>query len=224
MSEETPKLYVFAGPNGSGKSTITNKLYHGTDELPKKYINADDIKKENGYTDLEAAEEATQQRKEALERGESFTFETVMSMPDKIDLLKEAKSRNYEIHFYYITTQNPAINIDRVQERYEKGGHFVPPEKVTERYERSMKLLPKALRIVDYAEIYNNSFENPKLIIEKSKERGIEVHPQGPPSIWTKEKLENFIGISNSDKVTSEKVPDVVRLQKSEDKFKDHDS
>lgn len=217
MIEAVPKLYIFAGPNGSGKSTLTEKLYTDTDELPQLYINADEIKKKYNLTDLEAAQEADRQRKEALAQGESFTMETVMSMPDKIDLMKDAKARGYEIHFFYVTTQDPRINVDRILYRHEEGGHFVPPDKVKARYKRSMKLLPQALQIVDTAKIFNNSFESPRLIIEKSKELGIVVHPQEPPSIWTKERIENFIGVSVANKSTKfkvKKVPDIVEIQK----------
>ena len=44
-----PVILAFAGPNGSGKSTITAMIPHyGV------YINADDLKKEYGLTDIEA--------------------------------------------------------------------------------------------------------------------------------------------------------------------------
>ena len=45
-----PVLLVFAGPNGSGKSTVTRHL-----PMSGVYINADDIKKDYGLTDLNAA-------------------------------------------------------------------------------------------------------------------------------------------------------------------------
>jgi predicted ABC-type ATPase len=44
-----PIILAFAKPNGSGKSTITAMIPHyGV------YINADDLKKEYGFTDIEA--------------------------------------------------------------------------------------------------------------------------------------------------------------------------
>ena len=48
--EYLPEVIVFAGPNGSGKSTITRLA-----KTIGKYINADDIKRTNLCTDLEAA-------------------------------------------------------------------------------------------------------------------------------------------------------------------------
>ena len=50
---KTPQLLVFAGPNGSGKSTVTKGL-----PIVGLYVNADEIKRQSGCTDLEAAQEA----------------------------------------------------------------------------------------------------------------------------------------------------------------------
>ena len=45
-----PEIIVFAGPNGSGKTTITHMA-----KTNGSYINADDIKRSNSCSDLEAA-------------------------------------------------------------------------------------------------------------------------------------------------------------------------
>ncbi|MDR0458949.1 MAG: hypothetical protein LBG68_00590 [Coriobacteriales bacterium] len=54
---ESPQILVFAGPNGSGKSTVTQAW-----DKVGLYINADDIKKTRGCSDLEAAQEAERLR------------------------------------------------------------------------------------------------------------------------------------------------------------------
>jgi predicted ABC-type ATPase len=82
--DNQPVLIVIAGPNGSGKSTVTKDLERRTG-FPDIYINADDIKKDEGISDVEAWEKAERQRAEALNSRESFAFETVFSHPSKID-------------------------------------------------------------------------------------------------------------------------------------------
>ena len=56
-----PEIIVFAGPNGSGKSTVTTMA-----KTVGAYINADDIKKANLCSDLEAALLAEKLRESAL--------------------------------------------------------------------------------------------------------------------------------------------------------------
>lgn len=69
-----PEIIIFAGPNGSGKTTITRMA-----RTIGVYINADDIKRSSLCSDLEAAVEAEELREEMIEKGEDFTFETVLS-------------------------------------------------------------------------------------------------------------------------------------------------
>lgn len=56
-------------------------------------------------------------RKKLLNLRKSFTFETVMSSYDKIELLKLAKELGYKNYLYYIATSDPLINISRVKNR-----------------------------------------------------------------------------------------------------------
>ena len=69
-----PEITVIAGPNGSGKTTITKYM----DNIDN-YINADDIKQKYSCTDKEASDRAGALREYLLEKGEDFTFETVLS-------------------------------------------------------------------------------------------------------------------------------------------------
>jgi predicted ABC-type ATPase len=189
-----PRLYVFAGPNGSGKSTATNALYAAFKSLPALYINADEIAITRGMNIRDAAAEAARQRNEALSKHLSFVMETVMSTYDKVEFLREAKSAGYHVHLEYLTTQDPEINAARVSTRVEAGGHEVPTEKVLSRYARSMDLLREAIAAIDTARVYNNSFDRPVLIAEKTRDGRIVAYPQPPPSIWSEERILLLIG------------------------------
>ncbi len=74
-AKKLPEIIVFAGPNGSGKSTITRLA-----KIIEPYINADDIKRTNYCTDLEAAQMAEAMREKCINEHKSFTFETVLSI------------------------------------------------------------------------------------------------------------------------------------------------
>lgn len=63
----------------------------------------------------------------------------------------------YRNYLYYIATDDPQINISRVQYRVSQGGHSVPAEKIVTRYGRSLDLLMKAIRHTNRAYIFDNS-------------------------------------------------------------------
>lgn len=235
MSQEPPVLLVFAGPNGSGKSSVTNEAYKILN--PSLYINADDIVKEKlklaglnmrsidkvlfDRFNLDAAREADRQRQQAIKDRVSFATETVMSTTSKIDFMREAKANGYVVKLLYITTQDPNINIGRVHDRVEKGGHPVAPDKIKVRYGRAMGLLAEAIQTADTAIVYNNSFENPIRIFEKTMDKELHLYPRNPPDVrskWTQEQLEivkqNVIKIDNSFKAISA-APEIHKLEKS---------
>ncbi|MGN1402702.1 MAG: zeta toxin family protein [Ruminococcus sp.] len=158
-----PEIIVFAGPNGSGKSTIT-KLAN----IIEPYINADDIKKVNHCSDLDAAVMADTIRNQLIDDGQSFSFETVLSTDRNLKLLLRAKEKGYFIRCIYVLTKDPEINIARIQTRKANGGHDVPNEKVIVRYDRALKLIPDLLEVCDICHIYDNS-DQPFRIFKKRK-------------------------------------------------------
>ncbi|MBS0633221.1 MAG: zeta toxin family protein [Verrucomicrobia bacterium] len=87
----------------------------------------------------------------------SFTLETVMSHPSKIAVLTGAQTAGYRTYLYFIATDDPEINISRVQNRVNLGGHPVPEHKIRKRYHRSLGLLPAAVRATNRAYIFDNS-------------------------------------------------------------------
>ena len=159
--ENRPRLLVFAGPNGSGKSTVTRGL-----PIVGIYVNADDIKRISGCTDLEAAQEAEKIRGILLEGKQDFTFETVLSTDRNLELLRQAKDAGYEIQAVFVLTCSSDINVRRVQERVRNGGHDVPEDKIRSRYNRSLKNLAKLVRIADRTRVIDNSGTEPSLICE----------------------------------------------------------
>ncbi len=192
---ETPQLLIIAGPNGSGKSTIVEKIPN----KPELYINADDLVKKHGLDNLSAAIMADKLRQVALSKGVSFTTETVLSTPSKLELMKDAKAKGYEVNLVVVLTHDPDINVERVKSRVSAGGHDVPAEKIVTRYYRFMdSFLAEAIRVADRALVYNNSFEKPVLILSKAMDEKIEIYPQNYPSKWdfaALEALRNKIGL-----------------------------
>lgn len=117
-----------------------------------------------------------------LETGCSFTFETVMSSPDKIAFLKTARGKGYRSYLYYIATEDPDINVSRVSSRVEEGGHGVPVDRIVARYHRSLDLLFDAIRESDRAFVFDNSGENRIWIAEIEGGKSIEIKAQAVPA------------------------------------------
>lgn len=99
-------------------------------------------------------------RHKLLEQKIDFTFETVMSSADKVDFLHLAKAAGFRVYLYYVATEDPEINISRVQYRVKMHGHDVPEDKIVERYFRSLDLLVNAIRLSDRAYIFDNSSQD----------------------------------------------------------------
>lgn len=188
VASERPTMYVFAGPNASGKSTlIANRYVRG--ELNAPYINADIITK---YELEDITDETERARtgmfmamgrvKDAIEKGVSFTYETVLSHPSKIDLIRLAKENGYNIQSVFVCTEDPEINIARLQERVQAGGHDVPRDKVYHRFERAISLSLALQTLSDSYENFDNTQTRP--VVSLSEELA-DISSQAPKTAVT---------------------------------------
>ncbi|WP_458131847.1 zeta toxin family protein [Pseudomonas sp. R3-41] len=105
-------------------------------------------------------------RHKLLEAQLSFTFETVMSSEDKIAFMLKARASGYRTYLYFVATEDPDININRVKNRVAAGGHPVPTEKIVQRYGRCLNLLPAAIAASNRAYIFDNSGADLLLLAE----------------------------------------------------------
>lgn len=105
-------------------------------------------------------------RRVLLAQRSTFTFETVMSSRDKVDFMREARQQGYRVYLYFVATDDPDINIDRVRRRVAQGGHPVPDEKVRKRYVESIRLMSEACDVAHRAFIFDNSGTRHRLVAE----------------------------------------------------------
>lgn len=96
-------------------------------------------------------------RQEMLQSGSSFSFESVFSHPSKVEFIRKARENGYKTYLYFISTQDPKINQERVLSRASLGGHNVPPDKILDRYRKTMDNLYDALLASDRAFLFDNS-------------------------------------------------------------------
>jgi predicted ABC-type ATPase len=105
-------------------------------------------------------------RRQWMAREESFTFETVMSHPDRVELMEEARRRGYRTYLYYVCTDSVSINAERIESRFKQGGHDVPGSVIGERYRRSLALLPRAIAASSRAYLFDNSGSKHRFVAE----------------------------------------------------------
>ncbi len=152
-----PTLTVIAGANGSGKSTLTklsagNTLLIDPDEIARKI---DPINPASAA--IAAGRQALSLSQQYIQSECSFAVETTLAGNTYINLLRKAKSRGWLTVLIYIGIDDSNINILRVSDRVNLGGHDVPRSDILRRYERSLANLPKAIKIVDRLILYDNS-------------------------------------------------------------------
>jgi predicted ABC-type ATPase len=135
-------------------------------------------------------------RHKLLDSLSSFTFETVMSSVDKILFLQKAQQRGFRTYLYYITTEDPIINISRVQHRVKMGGHTVPPDKIISRYQRSLDLLSEAVRYSNRAYIFDNSGNGRVWLAEVTDGQELEMKTDYM-TLWFKNALWDKFGNTN---------------------------
>lgn len=97
---------------------------------------------------------------------EQFTIETVLSDSRKIDYIKAAKDMGYRIYLYYVATRDVEINIQRIKQRVQTGGHDVPEDKTRNRYEKSLSNIYELLKVCDRAYFFDNSYQTWTMLAE----------------------------------------------------------
>lgn len=196
MSETLkPRLIVVAGPNGAGKTSITEQLLRhewmgGCEYVNPDYIARDEFGDWNAPDAVrKAAIRAAELREQCMRDGRSLAFETVLSMPDKIDFIQRAKQAGFFVRLFFVGTDNPSINAKRVALRVMEGGHDVPISKIIARYTRSLANCSVAARIADRAYIYDNSVDNaPAQLLFRTSE-GKLIKRYGEINPWAREIL-----------------------------------
>lgn len=131
-------------------------------------------------------------RSKLLQLKKSFSFETVMSHRSKVDILRKVQEIGYRTYLYYIATEDPEINISRIDYRVKMGGHSVPKNKIIERYNRSLELLFEAVQATNRAYIFDNSQKGHVWLAEITEGRTLEMKNEIVPAWFKKALLDKY--------------------------------
>ncbi len=135
-------LCLIGGCNGAGKTTLAREL------LPRmgimRFLNADELAKGLSPLDpslvaFKAGRLLLEEMRSLLAAGSSFAIESTLSGKTYVAMLRDAKARGYRIVLHYIVIGSASQAVERVSLRVKMGGHDVPADDVTRRFERSRK-------------------------------------------------------------------------------------
>lgn len=146
----------------------------------------------NSYWSAAAAEFL---REKLLRERRSFTIETVMSHPGKVELLERAQAMGYRTYLYFVATEDPEINVARVASRVRKGGHAVPEEKIVSRYHATLGLLPAAIHRSNRAFLFDNTGRGHTWFAEVSDGQTLKLKTQEVPR-WFANAVLNKVGLN----------------------------
>ncbi len=164
-------MIVIAGPNGAGKTTVTKQLLNHHWLNNTVYINPDEIAQEKfgGWNSkksfIQAANYAEKVRNDCIKSKRDL----VLSTNEKVEFVNKAIKAGFFIRLFFIATENPFINIERIKLRFKSGsGHKVPMDKIIARHFKSINNCEKCIssKLIDRIYVYDNSIEGatPKLI------------------------------------------------------------
>nr|WP_315229204.1 zeta toxin family protein [uncultured Albidiferax sp.] len=157
-----PTIVVIAGPNGAGKSTAAPYLLKQALGI-LEFVNADQIAVGlSAYSPETVAFEAgrimLQRLRTLAEARVSFSFETTLSSRTFALFLARCKAQGYKVHIFYVALPSAELAIQRVALRVKLGGHNIPPDDITRRFQRSLhNLFALYLPLADRWTVLNNA-------------------------------------------------------------------
>jgi predicted ABC-type ATPase len=164
-----PTLTVVAGANGAGKSTLTRL---GREEFQESAVlDPDALARSMQATQalktsaIDAGRQVLSLAHSFMEKRASFLVETTLAGNTYLRMMMQARALGYTVVLIYIGTNDVSINIQRVKQRVESGGHDVSEEDLRRRYPRSLQNAPRALGMADEAIFFDNSTAQGHLLI-----------------------------------------------------------
>lgn len=142
MPDTRPLCLIFAGPNGAGKSTLALRMLREGKRF-RTFVNADVIAQglDGQGTEavaVQAGRIMLDRLDELVEERRDFAFETTLSGLGWRRNIRQWRGEGaYRISLVFIHIESPQQAIERVRQRVEEGGHFVPDAAVTRRYNKA---------------------------------------------------------------------------------------
>ena len=166
-----PQFIILGGGNGSGKSTSAALVLPG--EIP--YINADEIAKglpevEGENKDARASRILINAMDEYEAKRQDFAIETTLASRSLAPRVRRLQQAGYEFQLLFFWLASPELNIQRVSERVQRGGHHIPEEVIRRRYVAGLKnFFGLYLPLADDWRAYDNTEKGNALLVAERR-------------------------------------------------------
>ena len=111
---------------------------------------------------IESANEVSQRLSEAVAIGEEVGIETVLSTDKYVSLVEAVRRKEGDFMLIFIVVNTPELACERVAIRTAQKGHSVPPDKIHDRWYKSIQNLPKFAQLAKAFWVFDNSDSNPE--------------------------------------------------------------
>jgi predicted ABC-type ATPase len=166
-----PQFWILAGPNGSGKSTFAqSEIFGGLSRTPESpnivHLNPDERARSlresqphlgEGEIALRAAQQSDAALDQLIAGRRSVLVETILSSDKFKPRVEQAKRLGFEIVLTYLFLRYADINVARVAQRVAMGGHGVEPQRIRDRWRRSLANLGWFAERADVLTVWDNT-------------------------------------------------------------------
>ena len=176
MTKDTDKkVLIIAGPNGAGKTTFAMEYLPHEADCPI-FVNAHLIAAglspfHADWVSVRATRLMLEQVHRHARQGNSFAFETTLSGRGYARRISRWQEDGYQVKLFFLKLDAPETAIQRVAQRVMEGGHDVPNAMVRRRFHAGWRNFEQVYRkqVNEWA-LYDNSGDEPKLLLEGHKE------------------------------------------------------
>lgn len=184
------RLDLIAGPNGAGKTTLYQRAI-GPARTGLPFVNADLIARDRFPGDelaraYDAAEIAARARQALIDARLDFCTETVFSHASKLELVTTATAAGYDVVLHVVMIPLH-LSAGRVTARVAAGGHDVPVDKLTSRYQRLWPLVAAAVPHCHRTVFWDNASDNGPFEVASYRRSTGDYPPRWPN--WTPQPL-----------------------------------
>jgi predicted ABC-type ATPase len=167
------RILILAGPNGAGKTTFAREYLIHEADCPT-FINADLIA--DGLSPfapekaaLRAGRIMLQMMVEAVQKDESFAFETTLAGRNYARHIPAWRRQGYMVKLHFLALPSAEVAVARVAERVQQGGHAVAEDVIRRRFAAGLENFESIYKPIVNSWIHYDCAGEEPVIVERGE-------------------------------------------------------